>query len=264
MNQMSPQDETMRLNRVQFSPPSQTQSSVDDNEETCAESCEEDESCDEKPFFGKNGEPSQQLSNSHALVYIQPVASFDLTENQSIRQESAQQKPSRGHLLDSIPQIEHIDKPIRQEPTDKNSTDKNSSQDLLGNILPDDSTSGLQRVQPSQQHFSNIASQAAQRLNLSMYLMYSPSVPFQFKIGQSVQDISQLLSRYKTFCTDVKVKMFPLNEELYCHCNSEKEAKKFLLQFETVVLQYLVHCMSYVKNGDLVYESLLLSVNFNI
>lgn len=224
MNQMNPQDETMRLNRVQFSPPSQTQSSVGDDEETCAESGEEDESCDEKP---------------------------------------SQQGPSR-HLLDSIPQIEHIDKPIRQEPTDKNSTDKNSSQDLLGNILPDDSTSGLQRVQPSQQHFSNIASQAAQRLNLSMYLMYSPSVPFQFKIGQSVQDISQLLSRYKTFCTDVKVKMFPLNEELYCHCTSEKEAKKFLLQFETVVLQYLVHCMSYVKNGDLVYESLLLSVNFNI
>jgi hypothetical protein len=224
MNQMNPQDETMRLNRVQFSPPSQTQSSVGDDEETCAESGEEDESCDEKP---------------------------------------SQQGPSR-HLLDSIPQIEHIDKPIRQEPTDKNSTDKNSSQDLLGNILPDDSTSGLQRVQPSQQHFSNIASQAAQRLNLSMYLMYSPSVPFQFKIGQSVQDISQLLSRYKTFCTDVKVKMFPLNEELYSHCNSEKEAKRFLLQFETVVLQYLDHCMSYVKNGDLVYESLLLSVNFNI
>jgi hypothetical protein len=249
MNQMNPQDETMRLNRVHFPPPSQTQSSVGDNEETCAESGEEDESCDEKP------------------------------SQQPIRQELAQQGPSR-HLLDSIPQIEHIDKPIRKEPTDKNSTDKNStdknstdknsSQDLLGNILqqisqlPDDGTSSLQRLQPSQQHFSNIASQAAQRLKLSMYLMYSPSVPFQFKIGQTVQDISQVLSRYKTFCTDVKVKMFPLNEELYCHCNSEKEAKKFLLQFETVVLQYLDHCMSYVKNGDLVYESLLFSVNFNI
>jgi hypothetical protein len=238
MNQMNPQDETMRLNRVQFSPPSQTQSSVGDDEEACAESGEEDESCDEKP------------------------------SQQPIRQELALQGPSR-HLLDSIPQIEHIDKPIRQESTDKNSTDKNSSQDLLGNIqqisqLPDDSTSGLQRVQPSQQHFSNIASQAAQRLNLSMYLMYSPSVPFQFKIGQTVQDISQVLSRYKTFCPDVRVKMFYLNEELYCHCTSDEEAKKFLLQFETVVLKYFHHCMSYVKNGDLVYESLLLLVNFNI
>ena len=188
------------------------------------------------------------------MVYIQPVASFDLTENQSIRQESAQQKPSRGHLLDSIPQIAHLDKPIRQV-----STDQNSSQDLLGNILQQ-----ISQLQPSQQQVSNIAPQDAQRLKLSMYLMYSPSVPFQFKIGQTVQDISQVLSRYKTFCTDVKVKMFPLNEELYCHCNSEKEAKKFLLQFETVVLQYLDHCMSYVKNGDLVYESLLFSVNFNI
>jgi hypothetical protein len=229
MNQMNPQHET-KLNRVQFS------SSVGDDEETCAESCEEDESCD---------------------------------ENQPIRQELAQQEPSR-HLLDSIPQIAHLDKPIRQEPTDKNSTDKNSSQDLLGDILlqrsqlPDDITSGLQMVQPSQQQFSNIAPQAAQLLNLSMYLMYSPSVPFQIKIGLSVQDISQLLSRYKTFCTDVKVKMFPLKEELYCHCTSDKDATTFLLQFETLVLQYLDHCMSYKKNGDLVYESLIFSVNFNI
>lgn len=254
MNQMDPPHETKRLNRVQFS------SSVGDGEETCAKSSEKDESCDEEPFFGKNGEPSQQLSNSHALVYIQPVASFDLTENPPIRQgEPAQQEPSR-HLLDS-----YLDKPIRQE-----QTDLNSSHHLLENILqqksqlPEDITSGLQRLQPSQQQFSNIAPQPAQRLSLSMYLMYSPSVPFQFKIGQTVQDVSQVLSRYKTFCPDVRVKMFPLKEELYRHCNSEKEAKTFLLQFETVVLQYLNHCMSYVNNGDLVYESLLLSVNFNI